>query len=525
MSGHQSSTSQLSPLLQDALERTIANPTAAENWHRLLALLAASAGSKDKENVSECLLREIPVSGLTGFFLFDFLADVTGETHFLTRAAQILQTIRPVDINRFSAFAAYQWWRILTTEANRKDFKRALQLVHLPENVRFQAGHIASDFARELSKRPISEVRKVAVVTSCLADLRHTPTLIVTQQIQLLHSLGLQVALFSNQEMSFPGMENYLANRGQVITEAPDVVQLAANLPSDVAVFIADEQYSVLSRGRQVLTKINDFDPDLVFFIGLFSPLVTTLYTQRPVLGLCVHSIPPIAAVDVWLTADRALAEVASEDWYPALPPAKLGLAQEAVVLVSTGYRLTNEIAGEWAAHMRELLEEHPTLSWLLIGVAQCPVALQSVPAGRIKLLPHTDNIAGVLPCCDIYVNPPRMGGGFSVIEAMAAALPVLSLDDTDGGAKLPGQAVDTLPQYFIKLQALIIDAKMREQAGQEMRQIFETSLDLSKAASALQDACEMSLKQFQKRMENSENMMKNPLRKLVQSLRGKASA
>jgi hypothetical protein len=34
-----------------------------------------------------------------------------------------------------------------------------------------------------------------------------------------------------------------------------------------------------------------------------------------------------------------------------------------------------------------------------------------------------------------------------------------------------------------------------------------------------------MSLKQFQKRMENSENMMKNPLRKLVQSLRGKASA
>ena len=42
------------------------------------------------------------------------------------------------------------------------------------------------------------------------------------------------------------------------------------------------------------------------------------------------------------------------------------------------------------------------------------------------------EDVLAVLDCCDIYVNPRRIGGGTSVIEAMYKGLPAVSLEYGD---------------------------------------------------------------------------------------------
>lgn len=37
-------------------------------------------------------------------------------------------------------------------------------------------------------------------------------------------------------------------------------------------------------------------------------------------------------------------------------------------------------------------------------------------------------DVVGVLGCMDLYVNPKRLGGGFSVIEAFHAGIPAVSI-------------------------------------------------------------------------------------------------
>lgn len=42
------------------------------------------------------------------------------------------------------------------------------------------------------------------------------------------------------------------------------------------------------------------------------------------------------------------------------------------------------------------------------------------------------DDVAGVLPVLDLYVNPFRLGGGYSVAEAFGAGIPAVSIDYGD---------------------------------------------------------------------------------------------
>jgi len=60
----------------------------------------------------------------------------------------------------------------------------------------------------------------------------------------------------------------------------------------------------------------------------------------------------------------------------------------------------------------------------------------------------HSD-IGGIPSLSDIYVNPPRMRSSFSVAEATALSLPVLSFACSDGGDKLGAMAAPATATYL----------------------------------------------------------------------------
>jgi glycosyltransferase involved in cell wall biosynthesis len=228
------------------------------------------------------------------------------------------------------------------------------------------------------------------------------------------------------------------------------------------------------------------------------------------VLGISVNTVAPISPLDVWLTADADAAP--KETWNGIFPPpqavfhpwrvsrsrkpsdltrAKLGVGESAVVWITAGFRLEHEIKDEWASRMLQLMSLHPHVVWLLVGgEAKLPHALRQAPRGRVRALGTRNDLPGILRCSDIYANPPRMGGGISVAEAMAEGLPVTALAGSDGGDKLGEFALADMNAYVEQLAALTEDPVRRSEMGQTLLQRFNQRLDVEASGPALLAAC-----------------------------------
>lgn len=514
-----SDVKQISLALFDALQQTVVNPGASFRWHALLANLMQEQDEAVRAWVEQCLVQQVPADGVAGFLRASFLAHATGKAQYRIEAGQIVQAITPFDPERQMAFAIFEWGRELAFGGSHHQMIKTLRDAQLPQ---IMAGMGQRLKASALPARTVAQVRKVALVVPYLSDARHTPTLLAFEHARMLQQTGLVVEVFSAQDSMVGHMPMLLGNNGAMVLTAPTAAGLADLAPAGVGVRLADEAFSLKYRWHETAQAIAGFDPDLVFFIGLMSPLMFPLYASRPVLGLCVHATPLMAPVDVWLCSNPQLATPAPwGDCLPAAhahehpwrvrlhadqaPPPKdraaLGLPDAALVLVCMGSRLIKEVVGPWAERMVAWLQAHPGVCWLLVGSnGSKPALLEALPEQQIRVLPHQHNVRGILRLCDVYVNPDRVGGGFNVAEAMAEGLPVLALAGSDGGDKLGPFAAPDIDTWFAQLDELAASSQLRRQRGQQLQQRFATRLDLQQATPSLLAACELARQHFQRR-------------------------
>ena len=263
------------------------------------------------------------------------------------------------------------------------------------------------------------------------------------------------------------------------------------------------------------------FDPDVILFVGLFSPLTAPLFTHRPMVAMSVQSGPPIAPADVILSADDDLAGRTLRPWGPALPPtyahphpfrlsakpaasgvrrADLAIAESAVVLIMVGYRLGYEIKDDFAEQLRALMARRANVVLMLVGAPELPAGLQGAPADQLRVLAARNDIGDLLACSDIFVNPPRPGGGFSVAEAMAAGLAIVSLADGDGGDKVGPLAAADDQTYWARLETYIDDPSARQRDGERLRARFAARLDIARSGPSLMAACAEAVVRFNAR-------------------------
>lgn len=170
---------------------------------------------------------------------------------------------------------------------------------------------------------------------------------------------------------------------------------------------------------------------------------------------------------------------------------AEFGLSETAVIWVTAGFRLEHEIKGEWASRMLQLLSRYPQVVWFLAGgEGKLPQALLQAEPRRVRALATRNDLPGIFRNCDIYVNPPRMGGGFSVAEAMAEGLPVTAFSGSDGGDKVGELALPDMRAYMERLAALTENPALRTQMGKALGQRFAERFDLEASGPALVAAC-----------------------------------
>lgn len=508
--------------LWDCVDQVLANPSAYYRWHALIPLYLAEKSEEVCAQVKTRLLKDIPDADIEQFFLMTFLAEVTHDQRYSEEAAQILLAIRPLDIERITAFLVYEWGRHVGDGVNRQEFIEALKAAQFPTLIRLLQQQIALRSQVKLAARQITSVKKIALVTPYIANVKHTPTSLSLQHAAILGKLGIEVHVFSTQEIRIADMPKYLGSQGTLHLPEPDLAWLQSCLSENLSITLASEQFSLPLRYAHLEKKLVEFDPDAVFFVGLWSPFMHTIRRMRPTLGLCIHSVQPLAEVDLWLCASAEMSAQQSAMWAPELPSAyafyhpyrvalqpvkqslsrkELGLPSDAVVLISAGYRLAREIHGEWACGMLAFLLAHPECIWVLLGgIEVLPSELTSIPSSQLKIMPATDDVRSVFRCCDIYVNPPRLGGGFSVAEAMAESLPILAFSQSDGGNKIDDEAVFSTYDYFEKLSELVEHKGQRESLGRKMKRLFFNTLDLASSHASLMQALTTTVDLFNQR-------------------------
>jgi glycosyltransferase involved in cell wall biosynthesis len=513
--------------LQDRLEQVVTNPSAPHAWHRLVDVWN-SLEYPARQHALVQLLSETPSAGVAGFLRATFLASVTGDIQYLTEAARIVREIAPLNVDRLGAFLKYAWWKFAIFGSHgRAEFLSRLRTAELPEVLSLMGRHLETQIPQRPMPRKVADVRKVAIVTPLLSTIEHAPTALAIHHAQLLVEQGLSVEIFAPQELQIPGLEQFVGG-GEIFlaNPPPDPNNWKQFSLGHFKFHIGINQVSLMTRYRDTLRLMINFDPDLVFFVGFFSPLLFPLFAARPVLGLSIHTVPPVGPVDVWLAADKAKMEFPDQSWTPYFPSPQavhypyriklrpegrpftrheLGLDSNAVVLISVGDGLVADITQEWANLMLAFLQKNRHVQWLLLGGAgKLPTSLVNRAPSQIRALAHHSGVQEICRCCDIFVNPPRMGGGFSVATAMAGGLPVVAYSGSDGGDKVATFAVPDHEAYFARLVNLMNDPALRKKQGTAMQALFHETLDLDSAAPALINACRQTLESYARRTEDS---------------------
>ena len=501
-------------LLLDALDRTLLEPQCARRWHGLVTAWAACLDPAARRSVVD-ILEHLPGGDPRADILrLTFLARASGNAQFENDACARVLALTPVDPDRLASFMAYQWLSALQHLEGRAAFVAALSAGRVPEMamrlMQSASGTLPPDF---LPRAP-DEIRRVAIVVPYVGNQFHTPSVMAVEQCAVLAREGLQVQLYSAQELMPPDAALFRGDGRELALPPLNAQAWASLLPDGVRMTISDSRFGLPGRWRKLMPALAGFDPDVVLLVGLYSPLAAALHTIRPLVAMSVNTVPPIAPADIWLTADTALEcrEAWGEIFAPPLPVyhpwrvkrsrkqwpvtrAELGLSETAVIWITAGFRLEHEIKPEWASRMLRLMSRHPDVVWLVIGgEGRLPPALQQAPPARVRTLATRKDLSGILRICDIYVNPPRMGGGLSVAEAMAEGMAVVSLAGSDGGDKLGEQALPDLDACMERLAALTENPGLRAETGQALRRRFDELFDIEASGPALLAACRQAV-------------------------------
>jgi glycosyltransferase involved in cell wall biosynthesis len=121
-------------------------------------------------------------------------------------------------------------------------------------------------------------------------------------------------------------------------------------------------------------------------------------------------------------------------------PPKKLetramyGISDEVFLLVIIGNRLQSDLTAEFRAILKSIFDLDKKVELLLIGnyPEYQTYFKEEIFCGRIHHIGYHTHLTEVLGIGDLFLNPPRSGGGTSALMALYCGVPVVTLPEGD---------------------------------------------------------------------------------------------
>lgn len=120
-----------------------------------------------------------------------------------------------------------------------------------------------------------------------------------------------------------------------------------------------------------------------------------------------------------------------------ALDRKMLGIKEDSFVIIVAGNRLDEEVEGEFLQLLRETIKDNDKVVVTFIGDCKklCETFDAEVKIGKVIFTGSVNNYKDVMKIGNLFLNPPRTGGGTGAYYAVVNDVPVLTLKNCDVAA------------------------------------------------------------------------------------------
>lgn len=320
---------------------------------------------------------------------------------------------------------------------------------------------------------------RVVIVTKQILAIKHAPTRIVLEQCYtLIKELGMEVFLvvsptsdLNNQEILWYNMANescidqfdgnyivtYDANKVYVRQEElnDDFVIIYKNVPiHGKQIKFENSRTEDL---KHIIDRIYDLNPMFVYDMGSINPISDACNCFTTVVSMHMAYGNPVSDASILLTLlekgkqDGEISKSAVMEGYnqiilkdkfifpidnPSNPfnRSDYKINENAFVIALVGNRLQKELTDKFKAVLKQIMKHNQNINLMIIGDFPEYISFfqDQTFDQRIYYMGYQDELADVIVMADLFLNPPRRGGGTSALISLMAGVPVLTLADGD---------------------------------------------------------------------------------------------
>lgn len=265
-----------------------------------------------------------------------------------------------------------------------------------------------------------------------------------------------------------------------------------------------------------ILSLIRNLKPYFVIHIGGFSVMSELIGKILPVIHIPVVFTQPIMKTTGMLVLGKYYADYEKEkmrslgydvdsmiestftfelkEQKGKLTRRELGIPEDKFLLAVIGFRLTYDVTEEFMKAMCPLFEHN--IHIVFAGeMDQYESMCKRIPSMRehTTYIGMCGDILALMENVDLYVNPKRLGGGFSIIEAFSHGKPGVTLNYGDvAGAAGPEFRVESYTEMTEVIKRYVTDPEFYEEMSIKARKRAEECQDSKKMLEKIINEAEM---------------------------------
>lgn len=350
---------------------------------------------------------------------------------------------------------------------------------------------------------------RVLVICSQFLSLSHAPTRTVLERCYTLQKeLGKEILLMNTlEEYSCFGKIPYFDTAIGAINDS--LFPVSAISYEDIEIPFRQFQLNYLypANTLSIINAIRDYRPYEIIFIGGCHSMISTLCAEIiPTISISVVFTSLMHKQHQYISVGRTVTEAEYKSLENAgiereriiestfcfklntrhgtLTRAQLGLPEDKFLMGVIGIRLDADVSVDFLNAM------HETLPWnthlVFAGKfddynTRCEQFLWL--REHSTYIGYQTDILAVWTCLDLYVNPKRLGGGFSIIEAFSLGVPGVTIDFGDVAASAGADfCVSSYKEMIATIHRYVADSDFYQTMSRKGLKRTETVFDSKQA-------------------------------------------
>jgi hypothetical protein len=352
-----------------------------------------------------------------------------------------------------------------------------------------------------LKQIKINKIKKVAIVVDQLMAPKHsTAKATLDYAINIKKLYGYDVEIFVEDNFyNDKSIENFMIynSNSEVSSKIRKAhISYLKEAGVEIPIFYSDVQKSKKERVKDSLNIIFDYNPDVVININnaysLLMNFVSKSYNSYYLtLGLInwqdnqIYNFYFNGIKEELLPKDKnniimETKAVTFENKEKIYTREQFGFENNDFIMVAVSLMPGADFTEEFLENIIRIIKKYQKLKFIIVGTEKINFIndkYKELINSKIKFIKYEQNLGALYQICDIYINPPRDGGGYSIAEAMFYGLPIVNIAGYRAGDSWVGieGSINSIEEYLLKLERLYNDKNYYSQEKTLTKQRIES--------------------------------------------------